>query len=297
MLKKIISIVIAILIINCITCSTIANNKLLSVEEIKNNLLCLGIPKQLIDTFDDEELFKYKNLQESDVTKKIFKIVTPQNILAKESTPQEVFITEVSHAEYLNSTKKNQTRGLIDESYLEITFTHATIDHGHYKITAFYHWLSTPTGGRTHYLAITLNESLNVIPNTVTANQGSTKVNLINGNEEFYMIPASVCAEGIGGKAVEIYTWADSNTTMYYNYIGYLTYEAEVSEDPFDGTLVCAAFYTYAQAKLAITIIPTITISQVLSDIGLTLTPGFTISPATYFDFMNGQQSWDYYNY
>lgn len=284
-----------------------------NVDAIRNRMISYGMPVKIVNRLPDDIVMQYCNIEENDVNLRYFKYTEYLNMTNIESSYSlnnvsvtKATITEITEEECYNALLQNnfaQPMGTIRESYMILGAQASNIEGRNYIVSATYVWLNNPICKLTDYFALTIHDTLAIVPNTEYAMLWHESITTITPGS--YVYEESVVSEyyqmyasGVGGhcintQVVPSITNEEDNiqtTITNYGFCGYLKYDAVVAEVNPDGRIDSAVYATYAHRIF----LPAIGIS-----ISLPTGVSASISPAYAFDFMHTTYNfehidWDY---
>ena len=284
MWKKIIC---AILVLSMmISCTLIVSaTDVDDLDNIRNRMIAYGMPEKIVNSLPDSEVLKYANIASNSVEKHYYELEENtselQSINSDSLSDSRVscVVTEITEEECMAALNQNavQPRGEIKKSYMAVTIDAVPIEGRRYLISATYDWLSTPIFKIKDYFALTVHDSMVLIPDTVYTLEQNDYVSIYSGSTiKTNSWEDSLYSSGIGGHCMIMHWMPDDDYTTYFNFRGYMSFEAEVAEVGPTGVVNSAAYITYAHK----TLLPAIGFS-----VSLPLSASASISPAYAFDF------------
>lgn len=287
-MKKIISILMVLsLMLSCTVMASAA--ELTPNNAIRETMISYGMPKKIVNALPDEEIAKYANIEQDSVVKKYYRFTENESetsVYSSSKTPAYT-VEEVTEAECmaaLAALDTVQPRGTIKESYMETTINASPLGGRRYLMSATYDWLSTPWFQLTDYFALTIHDCMVLVPDTEYTLEQNDYVSIYTGgNIRTNSWEDSLYASGVGGHCMSVHWIPSDDYYTYFNFRGYMSFEAEIAEVGANGIVNYAAYITYAHQ----TLVPAIGIS-----VSLPKSVSASITPTVSFDYLTDQENW-----
>ncbi len=290
-MKKIISIFMLLsLMLGCTVMTSAAENN--SNDAIRADMVAYGMPEEIVYALPDSEIAKYANITQESITKHYYRFTENENAASVCDTATDTLaytveeITETECMEGLAVLETVQPQGTIKESYMATTINATPVDgeERRYLMSATYEWLSEPLIQAVDYFALTIDECMVIVPDTEYTLEQNDYVSIYSGSAiNTHSWTDSLYASGIGGHCMTVSWLPDGEYYTYFNFRGYMSFEAEIAEVGSNGKVSFAAYITYAHK----TIVPAINVSVSLSQ-GVSA----SITPTVSFDYLTDQGNW-----
>ena len=258
-------------------------------DEIRKAMISYGMPEEIVNALPDSEIAKYANIEQDSTIKRYYRFTENEAGVSAYSTAGTPAYTveEVTEAECMAALAMLdavQPYGTIKESYMETTINASHIEGRRYLISATYHWLSTPVFKSKDYFALTIHDCMVLVPDTEYTLEQNDYVSIFSGSTiNTNSWTDSLQASGIGGHCMSMEWIPDDDYTTYFNFRGYMSFEAEIAEVGPNGKINFVAYIAYAHQTLLPTFGVTISLPKSVSA---------TISPKRSFDYLTNQGNW-----
>lgn len=287
-MKKIISILMILsLMLSCTVMASAA--EITPNDAIREAMISYGMPEEIVKALPDTEISKYANIGQDSVIKRYYKFTENESetsVYSSTSTPAYT-VEEVTEAECmaaLATLDTAQPYGTIKESYMATTINATPIEGRRYLMSATYDWLSTPWFKLTDYFALTIHDCMVLVPDTEYTLEQNDYVSIYTGGTvKTNSWTDSLYASGVGGHCMAVHWIPSDDYYTYYNFRGYMSFEAEIAEVGSNGIVNFAAYITYAHQ----TLVPSIGLS-----VSLPKSVSASITPTASFDYLTDQKNW-----
>lgn len=287
-MKKIVSILMMLsLMLSCTVMASAA--EINSYKNIRATMISYGMPEEIVNSLPDAEIVKYSNIGQDSVTKHYYKFTEAEsdsNVYRSANAPAYTVeeITEAECMAALATLDAAQPRGTIKESYMATTINATPLGGRRYLMSATYDWLSTPWFRLTDYFALTIHDCMVLVPDTEYTLEQNDYVSIYTGgNINTNSWDDSLYASGVGGHCMAMHWLESDDYYTYFNFRGYMSFEAEIAEVGSNGIVNFAAYITYAHQ----TLVPSIGLS-----VSLPKSVSASITPTVSFDYLTDQENW-----
>lgn len=286
-MKKLVIAALALVFCVCLSVNVFANDDVDSIDRIRANMIMCGIPEDVVSGLPASEIEKYVNITPESVEKHYYKITESNSDENSNEERKDYAFEEVTESDCVEAIEAEQTRGTIGASYLSVTISTTHLSGRNYEISAAYQWLTIPIFQLTDYLALTIHDSMVLVPDTEYTMEQNDYVSIYSGSTvHTNSWEDSLYASGVGGHCMAIHWIPSDDYTTYFNFRGYIGFEARIAQVGQNGIVHSAAYITYAHQ----TLVPAFNVS-----VSLNMSVSASISPAISFDFMTKQKSFTYY--
>lgn len=280
MVKKLFCIFLSMLLV--VICGIPASASSLSKSDaIRAQMIACGLPEDTVRSLPDSEIEQYENIVSGLVSTHHYRIAdqgTSAESVTYVNNVETLTVTEISEEEWVRVLESVSPQGLIGDSYLTIYEVITPLGGRDYKVSAFYSWDVLPFWRLNDYFALTIHDSLALVPDTeYSASFYDLTSNGIIPTTQTVAVTDGIYYSGIGGHCMSVPLLSSNSAATYSNFHGYIGYTVRVAEVGEKGTINFAIYTIFAHRK----IVPAISLS-----VDLNKNASASFSPATNFDFM-----------
>lgn len=267
-----------------------ADSDTLPINDIKEKMISIGMSANLVENLPDYIVEKYRNVTSENIVTSYYKVVEDEFDLLTTTNyeiNENILVIPITEEECMAAIANNniQPRGTIKESYLKLNTIASPVGGRRYVVSVSYEWLNPPIFKFTDYLALTIHETLVIVPDSEYSHTQYYETNGTTGSVTLVENNNAIFQSGIAGHCMAI-QWAPSmGSIITYSYEGYLGYEVEIAMVGDDNIVSSLIYATYAHQ----TLIPSVGLS-----IDFMFNAHASITPKISFDYMNDTCNFTY---
>ena len=265
-----------------------ADSITLPINDIREKMISIGMSTNLVENLPDHIVEKYSNVTSENIITSYYKIVEAESDLLMTTNceiNENILVVPITEEECMMAIANNniQPMGTIKESYLKLNTIASPVSGRRYVVSVSYEWLNPPFFNLTDYLALTIHETLVIIPDSEYSHTQYYETDGTIGSFTLIENNNAIVQSGLAGHCMAVQLVPSMGSITAFSFEGYLGYEVEIAMVGDSNTVSSIVYATYAHQ----TLIPSLGFS-----IDLALNTHASITPRVSFDYM-----YDTYNF